>query len=455
MAHERGDIDRWPGSIESGEEVAERPPLPVERRPEPTPCQPRCLGESRVGRERRGREPAVADHLRGDSLCQRIERTGVGRQRVIRVRVHVDEARGDHQVAGVDDSLCRLVGGALADGDDAPAIDRDVGPTAVAPTPIQDRPGPDPQIVHPTIVPQPNRLVLRFVNPLTIMRTVRLIRVGTPGQERPHLLLDDDRVLDVTDDVGDFDPSFFSGDGLARLATLARDRAADAIPRPDGRLGSPVARPGKIVCIGLNYADHAAESGAPIPTEPIVFFKATNTLIGPDDDVHIPRTSTKTDWEVELGVVIGRPCRYLETHEEALAAVAGYMVSHDVSERAFQLERGGQWVKGKSCETFNPAGPWLLTADTGVDPDDLDLWLDVNGQRRQTGSTKTMIFGVAEIIRYLSQFMVLDPGDIINTGTPPGVAMGTPGQPYLRAGDVVELGVAGLGRQRQRFIDAP
>jgi 2-keto-4-pentenoate hydratase/2-oxohepta-3-ene-1,7-dioic acid hydratase in catechol pathway len=284
---------------------------------------------------------------------------------------------------------------------------------------------------------------------------VRLLRLGPIGAERPHLLLDDGRVLDVTDGAGDFDPAFFGRGGLEELRPLERGGAAAAVPMPDVRVGAPVARPGKIVCIGLNYADHAAESGAPIPTEPIMFFKASNTLVGPNDDVRIPRGSRKTDCEVELGVVIGRTCRYLESDEEARAAIAGYMVCHDVSEREFQLERGGQWDKGKSCETFNPAGPWLVTADAVADPGDLGLWLDVNGKRRQTGTTARMIFGVAEIVRYLSQFMVLDPGDIIDTGTPPGVAMGMPGQPYLNAGDVVELGVTGLGRQRQRFIAAP
>ncbi len=286
------------------------------------------------------------------------------------------------------------------------------------------------------------------------MRTVRLLRLGARGQERPHLLLTDGRVIDVTAEVGDFGPAFFASDGLSRLRTVAAERATEAMAMPTSRIGAPVGRPGTIVCIGLNYADHATESGAPIPTEPIVFFKATNTLIGPNDDVHIPRGSIKTDWEVELAIVIGQTCRYLASHEEALASVAGYMVSHDVSEREFQLERGGQWVKGKSCETFNPAGPWLATPDEVGDPGALDLWLDVNGERRQTGSTRTMIFGVAEIIRYLSQFMVLEPGDIINTGTPQGVALGRPDKPYLRPGDVVELGVAGLGSQRQRFIAA-
>jgi 2-keto-4-pentenoate hydratase/2-oxohepta-3-ene-1,7-dioic acid hydratase in catechol pathway len=269
------------------------------------------------------------------------------------------------------------------------------------------------------------------------------------------LLLDDDRVVDVGDQVGDFDPGFFARGALAELARNQADFEHAATDRPAIRIGAPVVRPGKIVCIGLNYADHAAESGADTPSEPVVFFKATNTLVGPNDDVHIPRGSTKTDWEVELGVVIGRTCRYLESDEAALGSIAGYMVSHDVSEREFQMERGGQWVKGKSCETFNPAGPWLVSADAVKAPGDLNLWLDVNGRRRQSGSTSSLIFGLAHIVRYLSQFMVLDPGDIINTGTPAGVAMGQADKPYLRAGDVVELGITGLGSQRQRFIDAP
>ncbi len=285
--------------------------------------------------------------------------------------------------------------------------------------------------------------------------TVRLIRLGPVGAERPQVLLSDGRVLDVTDLVGDFDPAFFRRGGLEELRQLTLRDAPAAMLLPETRVGAPVARPGKIVCIGLNYADHAAESGAPIPTEPVVFFKATNTLVGPEDDVRIPRGSVKTDWEVELSIVIGRTCRYVRSEGEALASIAGFMISHDVSEREFQLERGGQWVKGKSCETFNPAGPWLVTADAVADPGNLDLWLDVNGQRCQTGNTGTMIFGIAEIVRYLSQFMVLDPGDIINTGTPPGVALGRPDKPYLRAGDVVELGITGLGRQRQRFVAAP
>ncbi len=284
---------------------------------------------------------------------------------------------------------------------------------------------------------------------------MRLIRLGLSGAERPHLLLADGRVVDVTDLVGDFDPAFFGRGGLEDLRQLAPERAPAAVSMPDLRLGSPITRPGKIVGIGLNYRDHAIESGAPIPTEPVVFMKATNTLVGPNDDVRIPRGSTKTDWEVELGIVIGRTCRYLSSEEEAQAAIAGYMINHDVSEREFQLERGGQWDKGKSCETFNPAGPWLVSADAVGDPGNLDLWLDVNGKRRQTGNTRTLIFGVAEVVRYLSQLMVLDPGDIITTGTPSGVALGQPDKPYLRPDDVVELGITGLGRQRQQFVPAP
>jgi 2-keto-4-pentenoate hydratase/2-oxohepta-3-ene-1,7-dioic acid hydratase in catechol pathway len=262
-------------------------------------------------------------------------------------------------------------------------------------------------------------------------------------------------VIEVADLVGDFHADFFASGGLETLASIAEDRAARAIPLPDGRWGAPIARPGKIICIGLNYADHAAESGMPLPAEPVVFFKGADTLVGPYDEVRIPRGSTRTDYEVELGVVIGRTCRYLESARQGLDAVAGYLVSNDVSEREFQMERGGQWVKGKSCETFNPAGPWLLTADEAGDPQALELWLDVNGERRQTGSTTSMIFGVGELVRYLSQFMVLEPGDLINTGTPPGVALGMPEPRYLRPGDVVELGISGLGRQRQTFVEAP
>jgi 2,4-diketo-3-deoxy-L-fuconate hydrolase len=284
---------------------------------------------------------------------------------------------------------------------------------------------------------------------------MKLMRLGEPGRERPHVLLDDDRVIDVSDQVADFTPAFFADGGVARLRMDDSTERARSLRDSGLRIGAPVVKPEKIICIGLNYSDHAAETGQAVPSEPIVFFKAPNTLVGPNDQVRIPRTSTKTDWEVELGVVVSRRCRYLSTEQEALDAIGGYLVCNDVSEREFQLERGGQWVKGKSCETFNPAGPWLVTPDEVPDPQALGLWLDVNGGRRQTGNTSTMIFGVAEIIRYLSQFMVLEPGDLINTGTPPGVALGAAEPAYLRAGDVIELGIDGLGRQRQPVIAAP
>lgn len=286
---------------------------------------------------------------------------------------------------------------------------------------------------------------------------MKLIRIGEPGDERPHVVLADGRVLDVSGLTADFTPDFLAGGGIDHLRAALPSREADAVPLPEGvRIGPPIPRPGKIVCIGLNYADHAAETGAAIPTEPVLFLKAPYTLVGPNDDVHIPRDSAKTDYEVELGVLIGKRTRYLDTAEEGLDAVAGYLVSHDVSEREFQLERGGQWDKGKSCETFNPAGPYLVTADEVADPGALDLWLDVNGRRRQSSNTKNLVFGVGEIIRYLSRFMVLEPGDLINTGTPGGVALAT-GRPedYLKPGDVVELGITGLGSQRQTFIAAP
>ena len=286
---------------------------------------------------------------------------------------------------------------------------------------------------------------------------MRLLRVGAVGSERPCVLLDDGTAADVSAHVPDFGPDFFAGGGLDRLRTVLADGAD--LPRvelgPGVRTGSCVARPHKVLCVGLNYSDHAAESGMPIPSEPIIFTKATNTVVGPHDDVHIPRGSTKTDWEVELAVVIGAPGRYLADEQAALATVAGYAVANDVSEREFQLERGGQWVKGKSCETFNPLGPWLVTADEVPDPQALSMQLDVNGQRRQTGSTSTMIFSVAHIVWYLSQFMVLEPGDVINTGTPPGVGMGMQPPVFLQDGDVVELEIDGLGRQRQNVRSAP
>ncbi len=283
---------------------------------------------------------------------------------------------------------------------------------------------------------------------------MRLMRIGEAGSERPVVWVDEGHYVDVSDQFGDFGEAFFGSGGIERVRALAGERAAAGRVSAFGgeRVGAPIARPHQIVCVGLNYADHARETGQPIPAEPILFNKAPNTLIGPNDDVRLPRGSVKSDWEVELGVVIGARSSYLETDADALAAIAGYTLVNDVSEREFQNERGGQWVKGKSAETFNPAGPWLATPDEIGDVRDLDLWLDVSGVRRQTGSTKTMIFDPLFIVRYISQFMVLEPGDLINTGTPPGVGLGMKPPLYLAAGDVMELGVTGLGTQRQRVI---
>jgi len=281
---------------------------------------------------------------------------------------------------------------------------------------------------------------------------MRLLRIGEPGAERPAVE-EGGRRLDARPVTGDFDGTFFAGGGLDRLRAALAEGGLPELPPDlrgdDVRLGAPIAPPGKVVCIGLNYSDHAAETGAPVPEEPIVFLKDPSTVIGPDDEVLVPRGSTKTDWEVELGVVIGAPARYLPDADAARAVIAGYLVSNDVSEREFQLERGGQWDKGKSCETFNPAGPYLVTADEVGDPLSLGLRLWVNGEQRQDGTTADMIFPVLEVVRYLSQFMVLRPGDLVNTGTPAGVALGRAGTPYLKAGDVVELEIDGLGRQRQ------
>ncbi|MFH8595523.1 fumarylacetoacetate hydrolase family protein [Streptomyces rimosus] len=282
---------------------------------------------------------------------------------------------------------------------------------------------------------------------------MKLLRVGQVGTERPALLDEQGALRDLSSLVTDIDGAL-----LADAPALERIRAAAAageLPRLDPaglRTGPPVARIGKVVCIGLNYHDHARETGAAVPAEPIVFLKAPDTVVGPHDPVLVPRGSVKTDWEVELAVVIGRTARYLETDDEARAAVAGYTIAHDVSEREFQIERGGQWDKGKNCETFNPLGPWLVTADEVPDPQALGVRLWVNGTLRQDGTTAEQIFPVAEVVRYLSRFMTLYPGDVINTGTPAGVAMGCPEpKPYLRAGDVVELEIDGLGRQRQEL----
>jgi 2,4-didehydro-3-deoxy-L-rhamnonate hydrolase len=286
---------------------------------------------------------------------------------------------------------------------------------------------------------------------------MRLARIGDAGAEKPVVLVTDETYVDVSHVVHDFDEEFFGGDGLSRLAAFVAERSASADVHAIAgqRIGSPIARPHQILCIGLNYSDHAAETGQAVPDEPILFTKSPNTMGGPSDDVFIPRGAEKTDWEVELGVVIGRRCRYLADEAEARASIAGYVLVNDVSERAFQMERGGQWAKGKSAETFNPCGPWLATPDEFEDVEHLDMWLDVNGQRRQTGNTGTMIFKPAFLVHYLSQFMVLEPGDLINTGTPPGVGLGFKPPIYLAAGDVMELGIAGLGTQRQRLVPGP
>ncbi|MGJ5892717.1 fumarylacetoacetate hydrolase family protein [Streptomyces niveiscabiei] len=283
---------------------------------------------------------------------------------------------------------------------------------------------------------------------------MHLMRIGAPGAEKPVARIDDDTYVELADVVTDFGEGFFGGGGIDRIRPVVAERvAAGRVSRFAGeRVGAPIARPHQILCIGLNYRDHAAESGMAVPDEPILFTKSPNTLIGPNDDVRIPRGSTKTDWEVELGIVIGKRTSYLDSVADARDAIAGYVVVNDVSERAFQLERGGQWAKGKSAETFNPAGPWLATADEIDDVLALDMWLDVNGQRRQTGNTKTMIFDPYVIVHYLSQFLTLEPGDLINTGTPPGVGMGLTPPVYLKPGDTVELGITGLGTQRQHVI---
>jgi 2-keto-4-pentenoate hydratase/2-oxohepta-3-ene-1,7-dioic acid hydratase in catechol pathway len=280
------------------------------------------------------------------------------------------------------------------------------------------------------------------------------MRIGAPGAEKPIARIDDGTFVDLSDVVRDFDEAFFGGGGLDRIRPVVAERsAAGQVSSFAGeRIGAPIARPHQILCIGLNYRDHAAETGQAVPAEPILFTKSPNTLIGPHDDVRIPRGSTKPDWEVELGIVIGRRTSYLDTVEEARDAIAGYLVVNDVSERAFQMERGGQWSKGKSAETFNPAGPWLVTPDEIDDVLGLGMWLDVNGVRRQTGNTKTMIFDPYVIVHHLSQFMVLEPGDLINTGTPPGVGMGFTPPIWLQPGDVMELGIEGLGSQRQHVL---
>nr|WP_202477200.1 fumarylacetoacetate hydrolase family protein [Streptomyces sp. SID5470] len=281
-----------------------------------------------------------------------------------------------------------------------------------------------------------------------------MLRVGAPGEERPAVRTDDGRLLDLSSLTPDIDGVFLASGGVDRARAAA---ATGDLPEldPDGlRIGAPVTRPGKVICVGLNYRDHAAETGAAIPQRPVVFMKDPGTVVGPYDEVLIPRGSVKTDWEVELAVVIGQRARYLDGPEAARDVIAGYAISHDVSEREFQLEYSPQWDLGKSCETFNPLGPWLVTADEVGDPQNLGLHLSVNGVKRQDGHTSDMIFRIDHIVSYLSQYMVLEPGDVINTGTPAGVALGLPGTPFLRSGDTVELSVDGLGSQRQTFAQA-
>ncbi|BCH13718.1 MULTISPECIES: fumarylacetoacetate hydrolase family protein [unclassified Mesorhizobium] len=277
---------------------------------------------------------------------------------------------------------------------------------------------------------------------------MKLLRYGEAGSERPGLLDADGTIRDLSAHVTDIAGEALDPASLEKLSKLD----PQSLPAVSGnpRIGACVAGTGKFICIGLNYSDHAAETGATVPPEPIIFMKASSAIVGPNDDVLIPRGSVKTDWEVELGVVIGRKAKYV-TEAEALDYVAGYCVAHDVSERAFQAERQGQWTKGKSCDTFGPIGPWLVTKDEVQDPQNIPMWLKVNGKTMQNGSTRTMVYGVAYLVAYLSQFMSLHPGDIISTGTPPGVGLGMKPPVFLKPGDVVELGIEGLGMQKQTF----
>jgi 2,4-diketo-3-deoxy-L-fuconate hydrolase len=284
---------------------------------------------------------------------------------------------------------------------------------------------------------------------------LKLLRYGPKGQELPGLLDAQGRVRDLSGIVPDIAAQTLTAEGLAVLRALdpAKLPLVEGLPQDGLRLGPCVGQVGKFICIGLNYADHAAESGMAVPAEPVVFSKWTSAICGPDDEVEIPRGSTRTDWEVELGVVIGTGGRYID-EADAMKHVAGYCVVNDVSEREYQLERGGQWDKGKGCDTFGPIGPWLVTADEVPDPQNLDLWLEVDGHRYQNGNTRTMVFGVAHLVSYLSRFMSLQPGDVISTGTPPGVGLGQKPPKYLVAGQTMRLGIQGLGEQRQRTVQA-
>ena len=285
---------------------------------------------------------------------------------------------------------------------------------------------------------------------------MRLIRLGERGREIPGVQMSDSSVvLDASSVTSDFGPEFFASGGIERLRTAVKSGKLAPLHDTSLRIGAPIGKPEKIICIGLNYRNHAIESGMEVPKEPIIFMKAPNTIVGPHDDVCIPRKSQKTDWEIELAVVMGSTASYLSSPADALGCVAGYAISNDVSEREFQLERGGQWDKGKSCATFNPLGPWLVTTDEVPDPQSLNMFLEVNGQRVQNENTSDMIFSVSHLIWYVSQFMVLEPGDVVNTGTPAGVGLGLRPPRYLSAGDEMRLGIDGLGEQRSRAIVTP
>lgn len=280
---------------------------------------------------------------------------------------------------------------------------------------------------------------------------MRLLRYGPPGQEKPGLLDADGRIRDLSAHVDDIAGAALLPDGLDRLRAI--DPATLPLVEGNPRLGPCVGRVGKMVCIGLNFSDHAAETGMAVPPEPIIFMKATSAIVGPNDPIELPRGSEKTDWEVELAFVIGKTAKYV-SEDEAMDHVAGYCIVNDVSERAFQIEKQGQWTKGKSCDSFGPTGPWLVTRDEVEDPQKLKMWLEVNGHRYQDGSSATMVYGVRYLVSYLSRFMSLQPGDIVSTGTPPGVGMGQKPQVFLKAGDVVELGIEGLGTQRQTVVQS-
>jgi 2-keto-4-pentenoate hydratase/2-oxohepta-3-ene-1,7-dioic acid hydratase in catechol pathway len=283
---------------------------------------------------------------------------------------------------------------------------------------------------------------------------MRLVRTGAPGAEKPGALVDDNLLVDLSDVVADYNEAFFGSGLISTLPPLIAERAASGKTEPlgDRRLGAPIARPHQILCIGLNYRDHAAETGQAVPTEPIVFNKAPNTLSGPNDDVLIPRGSVKTDWEVELGIVIGKRCLYLADEAEAAGSIAGYVLVNDISEREWQMERGGQWVKGKSAPTFNPVGPWLATPDEIDDVLNLDLTLEIDDKRYQSGSTSNIIFGPLFLVHYISQFLALEPGDLINTGTPAGVGLGQKPPTYLHGGEKMTLSVSRLGKQAQSVV---